>query len=119
MAAVWRTKLKLSYENWHTIHMWLAVVAVAAGVLHMVGWGYYLASPWKRGLWIGMSVFWVGLLFYVRVIKPWFLIRRPYRIAEVREERGDTHMLAMQPEGHPGFRFIPGQFGCAASTPIN
>ena len=22
-----------------------------------------------------------------------------------------THTLAMQPEGHPGFRFIPGQFG--------
>lgn len=108
---VWRTKLKLSYETWHISHIWLAAVAVAAGVLHMVGWGYYLASPWKRGLWIGMSVFWVGLLFYVRVIKPWFLIRRPYRVAEVRQERGDTHTLVMQPEGHPGFRFIPGQFG--------
>jgi predicted ferric reductase len=109
--AVWRTKLKLSYETWHISHMLLAVVAVATGVFHMVGWGYYLASRWKRGLWIGMSVFWVGLLFYVRVIKPWFLIRRPYRVAAVRKERGDTHTLVMQPEGHPGFRFIPGQFG--------
>jgi predicted ferric reductase len=109
--AVWRTKLKLSYETWHRSHMMLAVLAVAAGVLHMVGWGYYLAAPWKRGLWIGMSVFWVGLLFYVRVLKPLFLIRRPYRVAEVREERGNTHTLVMQPEGHPGFRFTPGQFG--------
>jgi hypothetical protein len=36
---------------------------------------------------------------------------RPYRVAEVREEPGDYHMLVMQPEGYPGFRFIPGQFG--------
>jgi hypothetical protein len=49
-----------------------------------------------------MSVFWVGPLFYVSVIKPWFLIRRPYRVAEERKERGDTHTLVMQPDGHPG-----------------
>jgi predicted ferric reductase len=91
--------------------MVLAVVAVTAGVVHMVGWGFYLVSPWKRGLWIGMTVFWIGLLFYVRLMKPLFLLRRPYRIAEVREERGDTRTLVMQPEGHPGFRFTPGQFG--------
>src|SRR6185295_446558 len=33
------------------------------------------------------------------------------RITEVRKERGDTSTLVMQPEGHPGFRFRPGQFG--------
>ncbi len=109
--AVWRKKLKLSYETWHISHMLLAVAAVAGGVIHMIGWGYYLVIPWKRALWIGMSVFWVGLLAYVRVIKPLFLIRRPYRVVEVREERGDTHTLVMLPEGHPGFRFAPGQWG--------
>src|SRR5579871_4065787 len=51
------------------------------------------------------------VLFYIRIIKPLFLLRRPYRIAEVRKERGDTATLVMQPEGHPGFRFTPGQFG--------
>jgi predicted ferric reductase len=108
--ALWRTKLKIRYETWHITHMVLAVVAVTAGVVHMVGWGFYLVSPWKRALWIGMTVFWIGLLSYVRVIKPLFLLRRPYRIAEVREERGDTRTLVMQPEGHPGFGFRPGQF---------
>ena len=108
--ALWRTKLKLRYETWHVTHMLLAVIAVTAGVVHMVGWGFYLVSPWKRGLWIGMTVFWIGLLSYVRILKPLFLLRRPYRIAEVREERGDTRTLVMQPEGHPGFHFTPGQF---------
>ena len=109
--ALWRVKLKISYETWHITHILLAIIAVAAGLAHMVGWAFYLVSPWKRTLWICMTIFWIGLLFYVRIIKPLFLLRRPYRIAEVRKERGDTATLVMQPEGHPGFRFTPGQFG--------
>jgi predicted ferric reductase len=109
--ALWRVKLKISYETWHITHILLAIIAVAAGLAHMVGWAFYLVSPWKRTLWICMTIFWIGLLFYIRIIKPLFLLRRPYRIAEVRKERGDTATLVMQPEGHPGFRFTPGQFG--------
>ncbi len=109
--ALWRTKLKIRYETWHITHIVLAVVAVAAGLAHMVGWAFYLVSPWKRALWICMTIFWIGLLFYVRIIKPLFQLRRPYRIAEVRKERGETSTLVMQPEGHLGFRFTPGQFG--------
>ena len=109
--ALWRAKLSIRYETWHVTHIVLAVVAVAAGLLHMVGWGFYLGAPWKRALWIGLTIFWIGLLLYVRIIKPLFMLRRPYRIAEVRQERGDTWTLAMQPDGHAGFRFRPGQFG--------
>lgn len=109
--ALWRTKLRISYEFWHIAHIVLAVVAVGGGLLHMVGWGFYLADPWKRALWIGMTIFWIALLLYVRLVKPLFMLRRPYRVAEVRGERGDTTTLVMRPEGHPGFRFRPGQFG--------
>jgi predicted ferric reductase len=62
-------------------------------------------------LWIGLSVVWIGLLLYVRLVKPLFMLRRPYRVADVRKERGDTSTLVMQPDGHAGFRFSPGQFG--------
>ena len=109
--ALWRVKLKIRYETWHITHILLALVAIAAGIAHMIGWAFYLVSPWKRALWICMTIFWIGLLFYIRIIKPLFQLRRPYRIAEVRKERGDTTTLIMQPEGHPGFRFTPGQFG--------
>jgi predicted ferric reductase len=109
--ALWRTKLKLSYETWHLTHIILAIAAVAAGVLHMVGWSFYLDDPWKRVLWIGLTVFWIALLAYVRLVKPLFILRRPYRVVEVRQERGKSWTLSMQPEGHAGFRFRPGQFG--------
>ena len=109
--ALWRTQLKISYEIWHMTHIMLAVVAVGGGLLHMVGWSFYLVDPWKRALWTGMTIFWIVLLLYVRIIKPLFMLRRPYRVAEVRTERGDASTLVMQPEGHGGFRFRPGQFG--------
>jgi predicted ferric reductase len=109
--ALWRVQLNIRYETWHLAHIALALVAVGAGLLHMIGWGFYLTDPWKRGLWIGLTMFWIGLLIYVRIVKPLFILRRPYLVSEVREERGDTWTLAMQPEGHPGFGFRPGQFG--------
>jgi predicted ferric reductase len=109
--ALWRVELNIRYETWHLTHIGLAVVAVAAGLLHMVGWGFYLAAPSKRSLWIGLTIFWIALLLYVRFIKPLFILRRPYRVTEVRPERGDTWTLVMDPDGHRGFRFKPGQFG--------
>jgi predicted ferric reductase len=111
VTALWRAKLKISYETWHLTHIVLAVVAVTGGLLHMVGWSFYLSDPWKRALWIGLTILWIGLLLYVRIVKPLFMLRRPYRVSEVRKELGDTSTLVMRPEGHPGFRFSPGQFG--------
>jgi len=108
--ALWRAKWNIRYETWHFWHIALALVAVAAGLSHMVGWSFYLADPWKRALWIALTIFWIGLLLHVRIVKPLFMLRRPYRVAEVRRERGDSWTLAMQPAGHAGFRFSPGQF---------
>lgn len=109
--SLWRAKLRIRYETWHALHIVLAVVAVVAGLAHMVGWGFYLDNPAKRILWIGLTLLWIVLLLYVRAVKPLFLLRRPYRVAEVRQERGESWTLVMRPEGNRGFRFSPGQFG--------
>ncbi|HEY5803376.1 MAG TPA: ferredoxin reductase family protein [Lysobacter sp.] len=111
VTALWRTRLKIPYETWHASHIVLALVAIGAGLCHMIAWGFYLDNPWKRAFWIGVVTLWIALLLYVRLFKPLFMLRRPYRIAEVRKERGDTTTLVMRPEGHAGFRFSPGQFG--------
>ena len=111
IAALWRIRLNIGYETWHLSHIGLALVAVVAGILHMVASGFYLVDPWKRGLWVGLMVLWTCLLLYVRIVKPLIMLRRPYRVSEVRAERGETVTLVMRPENHPGFRFRPGQFG--------
>src|ERR1700744_3112647 len=63
--ALWRAQWKIRYETWHALHIVLALTAVAAGLAHMVGWSVYLEAPWKRALWIGLTIFWIGLLIYV------------------------------------------------------
>jgi predicted ferric reductase len=55
-------------------------------------------------------VFWVGLLAYVRVIKPILMLRHPYTVEQVIQERGSAWTLVVKPAGHAGIKFIPGQF---------
>jgi predicted ferric reductase len=45
-----------------------------------------------------------------RVIRPWRMRQRPWRVEEVHEERGDASTLVLVPEGHAGMTFLPGQF---------
>ena len=108
--SVWRKRLKIEYDRWRIWHGILAMAAVAFALVHMLLVGHYLDLPWKRILWVIYGVFWIGLLAYTRLIKPWMLLRRPYRVTRVQAERGSTWSLTVAPAGHPGFRFQPGQF---------
>ncbi len=108
--SVARKRLRIPYEVWRWTHGLLAMGAVGLALAHIQGVGYYVAVPWKRALWIGIVVTWIGVLGWVRLVKPWRLLRRPYRVARVAPERGDAWTLAVEPVGHPGFAFQPGQF---------
>jgi predicted ferric reductase len=108
--SVWRKLLRLQYEVWRVLHGALAVLAVGLGMAHAVMWGNYIGTPWKAAFWIALAAFWIGALAYVRLGKPILMLRRPYRVTAVRPERGSAWTLALEPEGHTGFRFKPGQF---------
>jgi predicted ferric reductase len=110
VTSVWRKLLRLQYEVWRLLHGAFAVLAVGLGMAHAVMWGNYISTPWKVGLWIALTVFWIGALAYVRLGKPILMLRRPYRVTAVLPERGSAWTLALEPEGHSGFRFQPGQF---------
>ncbi len=108
--SVWRKKWKIDYDLWRRWHAVLATAAVALAMVHMLLVGHHVDTPWKRALWIGYGVVWIGLLVYYRLVKPWLELRRPYEVVEVRPERGGAWTLAVRPVGHKGFRFSPGQF---------
>lgn len=108
--SVWRKKFKISYDRWRVWHGLLAVAAVTLAMTHILGVGHYVGTPWKRALWIGYGIAWIGLLFYLRIIKPWLELRRPYRVDQVRPERSNTWTIALHPDGHKGIKFSPGQF---------
>lgn len=109
--ALWRVKLKISYEVWHYTHIILAVLVIGAGLLHTFAWGFYLDAPLKRTLWTGLAILWCCLLIYTRIVRPFLMLRKPYQVIATRNERGGSTTLVMQPIGHTGFPFVPGQFG--------
>jgi predicted ferric reductase len=108
--SVWRLNFGLSYENWRVAHGVLATLVLFIGVTHILQVGYYVAEAWKQTAFVGMSAAAVLLLVNSRLIRPWRMRRRPYRVREVRPERSEAWTLALEPDGHEGIRFRPGQF---------
>jgi predicted ferric reductase len=109
--SVWRRRLRLSYEAWHIVHTVLALVLVVGALGHIFFVDEYVSSLWKQILWGLMSAAFVGLLVWVRLVKPHRARARPWRLERVVPERGDTTTLALRPPPGTGFRFEPGQFG--------
>jgi predicted ferric reductase len=110
ITSLWRKPLRIHYEEWRLLHIGLAVAVFLLALGHIEGVGYYIDAPAKRWLWTGYTLFWLLLIVYVRLIKPWRMRNRPYRVAEVRKERGNSWTLSLEPDGHEGINFKPGQF---------
>jgi predicted ferric reductase len=106
----WRKALGLHYDMWRRGHSALAIAALGLALAHISGVGHYVAAPWKRVLWTAIGISWLGVITYVRVVRPWWMLRRPYDVVEVRPERGDAWTVVVRPRGHQGFRYHPGQF---------
>lgn len=109
--SVWRRQLRLSYEAWHVLHTALALVLVVGALLHVLFVDEYVSSLWKQILWTLMSGAFMGLLLWVRLLKPRRALARPWRLERVLAERGETTTLVLRPPPDAGFRFAPGQFG--------
>lgn len=109
-ASVWRKPLKIEYTNWRIWHGVLATLVVALAIIHVIMARHYLNTPWKQALWVTYGIFWIGLLIYVRIIKPIMLLRQPYEVESVIPERNNAWSLTIRPVGHKGFKFMPGQF---------
>ncbi len=118
--SIFRERLNLSYERWRFSHLALGVTAIAAAQAHVSLAGLYTNVAWKQALWIASAALMVGLVLYLRVVRPAHQRNYTWRVAEVRKERGETHSLVLEPVGHAGMRFAPGQFAWLklAGTPF-
>jgi predicted ferric reductase len=120
VSSIFRERLGLEYEKWRFLHLLLGVGAIVAAQLHVSFAGLYTNTWWKQAIWIGTAALMVGLVVYLRVLKPAWQRGYRWRVAEVVAERGDTHTLVLEPVGHEGLRFEPGQFAWIklASSPF-
>ncbi|MEX2671115.1 MAG: ferric reductase-like transmembrane domain-containing protein [Phycisphaeraceae bacterium] len=105
-----RRTFGLSYEWWRLTHGLLAALVLFIGLAHVNMVGHYVATPFKRGVWIAGVGAALGLLIYIRIVKPWQTSRRPWRVTDVQPERGESWSLTLEAEGHAGMPFNAGQY---------
>lgn len=110
LLSVYRQRIKLDYEVWRTTHTLLAITAVVFAQIHVALAGLYTNTAWKQAIWIIFSALMIGLIAYLRLVKPALQRKKAYRVAGINEERGDTYTLVLEPDGHEGMSFAPGQF---------
>jgi predicted ferric reductase len=107
----WRETLGLEYGLWRYSHVAFATLGFILAAAHAVGIGYYTQAPQKLAIWLALTLGWIGLWMWLRLLKPWGQKRRPYKVVELRKEGPDTWTLALEPDGHAGMEsFKPGQF---------
>ena len=109
MTSVWRVWLRLNYEAWRSLHDLFTIGVAGFALYHILKVDYYTALPLQRWLWIGYAVLWGAVLLEIRVLKPMRMLQRPFRIADLIEERGNTWSMVLEPVGHEGMAFNAGQ----------
>jgi predicted ferric reductase len=109
-STLWRTTFGIPYEWWRAAHGLLAMAVLFIGYVHVFQVGHYTAAPWKKGLLGVLVAASLYTLVHTRLVRPWRMRRRPYRVVEVTPERDSSYSLSLEPEGHGGMRFRPGEF---------
>jgi predicted ferric reductase len=115
--SVTRRRMGVRYERWLFGHRALATIVLPAMLVHSLGMQAYTASTsvrWAIGLHGGLLA--VIALDY-RVRRPLREQRRPWRVTDTRQEGADVGRITLEPEGHAGLRFEPGQFVWLRTSP--
>ena len=107
---LWRLSFQLAYEHWRILHGLLAFTLLFLALGHVLMVDNYSEPFWKKGAFAVMAGFPLYLLVHSRFVRPWFMQKKPYRLVRIRAERNDSWTLVLEPEGHGGLQFRPGQF---------
>ena len=111
VTAEFRKTLGLEYGLWRYLHVALAVGGTGLALAHVVGTGRLSQTPASLVVWAIVTVAWLAVVVWLRLVKPFQLGRRPYIVVAVRPERGDAWTLVLEPDGWSGITgFSPGQF---------
>ena len=108
--SIWRKQLRIKYEPWRVFHGIFALVVIFSALVHIVIIGRYTSTFAMQVVWLIYSVLVLVLIVWYKIWTPLNNWERPWRVLENREERGSAHTLVLEPDGHKGFSFLPGQF---------
>lgn len=107
---MWWRRLGMTYEWWRLTHGLLAGLVMLIGLAHVLMVGRYVNVFWKQAVWVLLVGVPLYLLVHTRVIRPFALRGKPWRVVEVQLERERVWTVALEPQNHDGLRFRAGQF---------
>ncbi len=110
ITSVWRELIKMKYDVWRWVHDALAFLAIGLALYHMFKVNYYMSLVSQKVVWLSLTGIWVAIILYIRVVRPILMIKKPYKVSRVVEERGQSWSLYLVPDGHEGLDFEAGQF---------
>jgi predicted ferric reductase len=108
--SLWRRKLRLSYEVWKLTHGVLSVSVMGLALAHMVGVNRFTSGIGGRAVVVLVAAAILGILAWSRLVAPRRRGFRPWRVVDVVRERGRAVTMVLEPDRHPGWSFLPGQF---------
>jgi len=108
--SIWRKKLGIKYELWQVTHGLFALFVLIAAMVHIFIVGRYTTTPIMKAVWLMYAILVTALLLYYKILLPILNWNKTWEVVENRLERGDSRTLVLQPVGHKGFSFQPGQF---------
>ncbi len=115
LLSIFRRRWRIRYKVWQISHWLLALTVLMAAMAHVLLVNYYLKDPWQRLTWQMLTLLFVGLGLWVRVLKPLLRYRRRWRVAQITAHADGTVSLELElvnkaSYGPKGFAFKAGQF---------
>ena len=104
-----RKKLNLGYVPWLGLHNLLTAVILVFGLWHMFKVNYYMEIPLVKWVWIIEIAVMALIVLYIRVIHPFAVGRKPFKVESVETEPNGVYTLNLLPDGHAGVPFKAGQ----------
>jgi predicted ferric reductase len=109
--ALARDELPMRYEAWRRSHGLLAISALGLGLAHAQSGGWLgKTMPVVHWTLVVSTTVGVMALVWIYLIRPWGLLRRPFRVLGLREVADRIWELRLQQVHGPAFRYQAGQF---------
>ena len=108
--SIFRKKLKISYKVWRISHILLSIAVLFFTGLHIHEVHHYMGVLWKEIVWLLFAISLVGILVYVRIIKPILMLHRPWSIIDIFYQGANCWTIKLLPLNHKGFTYKAGQF---------
>lgn len=111
LMAMYRDKLKISYEAWRFSHG-LGLVAVAIlGTHHAVTVGRHgRYEPWFDVMWIALCTVAVGTVVYTYFVRPFVQQKQPFKVVESKKIGASDWSVTIEKDGDFDFEYDAGQF---------